>query len=112
MGRHPKYEVLWQTPPDEGGRLSPGESTRRVGGRTVRIELGPRAMLSLSEVAAIVERNPATVWRWVQSGKLKARRSGRTGQLTVPLSALRDYLPRAKPGQIFLAGGKRVSNKG
>ena len=100
MGGHPKYEVRWENPPREG-REWPAELRCKVGTRYKVIELGPRSLLTTTEVASVLNQDPATIWRWVKAGKLKAVMKGR--RALIPMRALKPFLPKARPGQIYLA---------
>lgn len=85
--------MIWRNPPDPDGRVWPAALTRKVGGRVVEIRLDRRSMVSISEAASIVNKDPSTVWRWIQGGRLKGIRS--QGRIRIPMSALRRYLPRS-----------------
>lgn len=95
MGGHPKYEVIWTNPPREGRRW-PGELRRKVGTRYVTIELSPRSLLTTSEAGSVLNQDPATIWRWIRAGKLKAVMKGR--RALIPMRALKPHLPEARPG--------------
>ena len=99
MGGPPKYEVIWENPPREG-REWPAQLRRKVGTRYVRIDLSPRSLLTTSEVASILNQDPATIWRWIRAGKLKAVMKGR--RALIPMRALKPFLPEARAGGIWL----------
>ena len=56
---------------------------RHIGGRRYVTEVPVNGDLSLREVAAFFDVDPATVWRWVRAKRLVARKE--RGQLRVPV---------------------------
>jgi transposase len=56
---------------------------RHIGGRRYLTEVPVGGDLSLREVAAFLNVDPATVWRWVRAKKLVGRKE--RGQLRVPV---------------------------
>ena len=56
---------------------------RHIGGRRSLTEVPVNGDLSLREVAAFLNVDPATVWRWVRAKRLAAHRKG--GRLKVPV---------------------------
>ena len=56
---------------------------RHIGGRRYVNEVPVSGDLSLREVAAFFDVDPATVWRWVRAKRLAGRKE--RGQLRVPV---------------------------
>ena len=56
---------------------------RHIGGRRYVTEVPVSGDLSLREVAAFFDVDPATVWRWVRAKRLSGRKE--RGQLRVPV---------------------------
>ena len=56
---------------------------RHIGGRRYLTEVPVSGDLSLREVAAFLDVDPATVWRWVRAKRLAGRKE--RGQLRVPV---------------------------
>jgi len=56
---------------------------RHIRGRRYVTEVPVSGDLSLREVAAFLDFDPATVWRWVRAKKLAGRKE--RGQLRVPV---------------------------
>ncbi|SRR6266496_980444 len=66
--------------------LHPVTIERHIGGRCYSAQVSPNGTLSLREVAAFLDVDPATVWRWVRAKKLVALKE--RGRLKVAVREL------------------------
>lgn len=65
---------------------------RHIDGRLYKAEVPIEGTLSLREAAAFFHVNPATIWRRVRAGKLKAVK--RRGELRISVSEVFHYTRR------------------
>lgn len=103
-----KVRIWWRDPPDPDGTIWPASIEMKYRdklGRSVTLDLHPNSLVDVDEAALLIGKSHVTVHQMVKDRTLRvAKREGKRGRLLFRVRDLKPFLPRAKPGQIWLRG--------